>query len=253
MVNTENVTSQELDSFVNATGALNVVNTTFAAYLRKAVAVNDTEPCAHHSTVKGQPKLLCKALRQQDLTKTLLAVRYPVVFCHSMSDMLVSFGNVPNISLNPDYLSAYVVPGTHAVAEVICLARYFLYFFKGMDGYQIPQNAVCESSYPTPVPSPPLPACAPKKSPCTSSSECCNSSKFGCFGTHPSSRQCLPCAKKNMKCSNDTDCCKGGTKLNCQKRKCVRCTKSGRTCQSHKQCCSNQCKADKAHGNRHCK
>ena len=146
MVNTNNVTSQELNSFFNATGgALPVVNYTFASYLRKALAVNNTEPCAPQTTLKGQPKFLCQALLDQDLTQTLLSVQYPVKFCHSMSDMLVAFGNVPNISLNPNYLSAYVVPGSHGTAEKFCLARFFLFFIEGMGGYQIPQNVACSS------------------------------------------------------------------------------------------------------------
>jgi hypothetical protein len=147
MVNTTNVTSQELGSFLNVTagGALNVVNYTFASYLRKALAVNNTEPCAPQTPLKGQPRLLCQALLEQDLTQTLLSVRYPVKFCHSMSDTLVAFGNVPNISLNPDYLSAYIVPGSHLVAEKHCLAQFFMFFMQGMGGYQIPQNVVCSS------------------------------------------------------------------------------------------------------------
>ena len=257
MVNTD-ASSEELNLYLNSTGAaLNVVNTTILSYLRQAILLNDTQPCLPNSTLPGQPKLFCQALREQDLTQTLLSVRYPVEFCQSKSDLIVDFGNVPDISLNPDYLSLYVATGSHQAAGEECVIQIFFFYFNGMDGYKIPQNAVCTSknvtSYPTPAPSSHMPTCAPKKSPCTSSSECCNASKIGCFGTKASSRQCLPCAKKNMNCSQQTDCCKSGTKFKCQKGKCVACKKRGKACRSGKQCCSNKCKLNKRSGNFQCK
>lgn len=104
-------------------------------FTRTALAAGDTKPCGPDSSLPGKPEFLCAALEDQDLTQTVLDTTFPIQFCHSPDDVLVDYGNVPNVSLN-DKLSLSVVSGSHFEAGGACLTQALLWFLNpDLDNY----------------------------------------------------------------------------------------------------------------------
>lgn len=136
-----------LNGYLNVTGdVLSVINHEWRNFTYLALQTNNTDPCSPNSTLPGKPIYLCNAFREQDLTDTLLAATFPVQLCATKTDLLVNFGNVPDISLNPTYLSLHVATGTHEQAGAECLMQIFMFFLGGMGGFQIP-NATCSAAF----------------------------------------------------------------------------------------------------------
>ena len=111
----ENGVNQEIPT----SDILSIFDARLVDFARNAIAEGNFEPCSN-TTVLSQFEFLCEALKENDLTKTLENVVYPVDVCQSPDDDLVVYENVPNFTANP-LLSYIPASGTHNDAAIQCL------------------------------------------------------------------------------------------------------------------------------------
>jgi hypothetical protein len=77
------------------------------AFFEGAIAAGVDNPCdpSYSGYEVGVNDMYCEAFQQNDLTEVLHNVKYPVYMCHSIADELVSIKSLPDVTLNPDYLT----------------------------------------------------------------------------------------------------------------------------------------------------
>jgi len=103
-------------------------------FTRMALEVRDDDPCADppNPLLPDRPDAMCRALKEQDLTETILEADYDIRLCHSRDDVLVDVLNIPFFyhstkwSQNP-HLSYNVIGGSHEAAGASCLTEILLY------------------------------------------------------------------------------------------------------------------------------
>jgi len=98
----------------------------FQAALDKGV----NNPCSptfssYEEEVHGK---FCEAILENTLTESLLNAEYSVHICHSTDDEVVSFSNIPDVSINSDYLTLSKKTGSHVEGGASCVADDVFYF-----------------------------------------------------------------------------------------------------------------------------
>lgn len=72
--------------------------------------------------IVGKTDKFCEALKENDLIETIMNVQYPIEFCHSTNDEVIFYENLPDVSLNSQYLKLLTPKDTdHLQAGVECL------------------------------------------------------------------------------------------------------------------------------------
>jgi len=153
------VTSRLLELLVDSpegTSASQILwNQTYVNFLRDAVQNNITDLCSLSSPLYevGVNDKFCDALLQNDLIDVLLQADYPIDICHSVNDYLVTFDNVPDVSLNPNLsLSTKTAPHTEAGFE--CQTDNVLYLVSVAVQNFIPEDKHSDSGSCSPPPEP---------------------------------------------------------------------------------------------------
>lgn len=109
---------------------LSVFEASFLKFALDAIDAGEEDPCRPVFVQGTGSEVICQALKEQDLTEYLLGVNYPVQLCHSPTDRLVNFGNVPDASGN-SFLTVEVSSGTHEQAAEDCLFKTLTFVLLG--------------------------------------------------------------------------------------------------------------------------
>ena len=97
------------------------VNPNAMAFFQDARSKNIQDPCRNGSPSNFNVDLLCQALQDNDLDAVIAAATYPIQLCHSPSDEVVPFANVPsNIDGNPK-VQLIQASGDHNNAGLQCI------------------------------------------------------------------------------------------------------------------------------------
>lgn len=107
-----------------------IMSEAFLTFFQGAIDDGEMNPCS--PTYSGGYQVgvvdkMCEAMLQNSLRESLYEVKYPVALCHSQSDELVTYANLPDISQNPNYLSLQQVLGDHVAAGEACISNDILY------------------------------------------------------------------------------------------------------------------------------
>jgi pimeloyl-ACP methyl ester carboxylesterase len=105
---------------------LSILDANIIATFQRALANGEEDPCVT-SVVEGETDLLCRALQAQDLIQVVEETPYPIALCHSPGDTLVSFGNLPDVSVNK-LLNIEQVSGGHESAALDCFLQSILFY-----------------------------------------------------------------------------------------------------------------------------
>jgi pimeloyl-ACP methyl ester carboxylesterase len=134
MVNSASITAETLNTYIYdlpGEDPMALYDPAYVNWTQTALALGETDPCRSTdpllSSNARKPVELCAALQNNDLTETVLNATFPIRLCHSPDDVLVDFGNVPNVSLN-DNLDLMVASGSHLEAGGTCLVQVVLWF-----------------------------------------------------------------------------------------------------------------------------
>jgi hypothetical protein len=169
MVNSANSTSEALNTYIYdlpGEDPMVLFDPGYVNWTQTALALGDTDPCRSTdpllSSSGSKPVELCAALQDNDLTETVLNATFPIRLCNSPDDVLVDYGNAPNVSLN-DNLDLFVASGSHVEAGGTCLVQIVLWFlgpdFTSFDADAAPALEVGEQrGTPSPSPSKPSPS-----------------------------------------------------------------------------------------------
>ena len=89
-----------------------------------ALNENDDDPCINkYEEGDGVFAKLCDALDENDLTKVVEEADYMIDICHSLTDELASYRNVP-VVFDPSYVTIFnITDATHAGSNLPCGAR----------------------------------------------------------------------------------------------------------------------------------
>lgn len=179
----ESSSAEALDAQIPSHNPFSVFNSRFVAITQAAVSAGNFDPCANNSSIfQSQAGLVCKALQLDDLTNYLeTQVNYPVRLCHSPQDNLVAYANLPNISMNSQFLSLIPgVNGTHEEAAFYCIVQAFLYLISAdFQGVVVPneaQSGGCVTPAPSSAFAATVPTQAPNSVPTTSTTSVSSSS-----------------------------------------------------------------------------
>eukprot|EP00536_Pseudo-nitzschia_multiseries_P000478 jgi/Psemu1/317328/estExt_fgenesh1_pm.C_60016 len=157
----KNITFQELIERMSSWTADTTVNPDVLQLVRGAFESGDKMYCqpGYSGYKVGVHDKICEALIQNDLTEILYNVDYPVLFCHSLRDEIVSFDHVPNM-ISP-YFFLRTKNSTHRVAGFECFFDALNFLADGisavMPGFES-NVEVCKTQGPTPGPTPSEPS-----------------------------------------------------------------------------------------------
>lgn len=87
----------------------------------KFKANNNQDPCLDAGASFDQ---ICKALKQNDLFPSIETADFPIRLCHSMEDELISYHNLPNQFVNPQFISMTETFGKHDQASLFCTLEF---------------------------------------------------------------------------------------------------------------------------------
>ena len=120
----------ELNLDKNGKFLFEICNSEIVGLFQAALDAGVVNPCSptfsgYKEDVHGK---FCEAILENSLTDSLLKVNYPVHMCHSTSDEVVTFNNIPDITQNPDHISIKKVTGNHVAAGASCITDDVFYF-----------------------------------------------------------------------------------------------------------------------------
>jgi hypothetical protein len=166
-------------------------NPNFMSFMEGAIDAGVDNPCdpSYSGYKVGVNDKYCEIILQNSLVDVVQNVEYPVDLCHSRDDELVSYKNVPDVSLNPDYLSVTEVSGPHSQAGLNCIRENLGYLMTPVFSDYVPKSehsdVGCSSLTPSQLPSVfpssvPTVSSAPSLSelPTSQPSSICNASVF---------------------------------------------------------------------------
>jgi hypothetical protein len=202
-------------------------NPKFMSFMEGAIDAGVDNPCnpSYSGYKVGENDKYCDMMIQSGLIDVLQNVKYPVDLCHSRDDELVSYKNVPDKSVNPDYLSVTTKNGSHLEASASCfatmLSKFILPEFSDYVAESKHSDVGCRTFPPSQ-----LPTSLPTS---TCSSNCSCRAGSGC----DLSACTINCNCPGGGCDMSTctrDCrCKGGE---CNMKRCQsNCKCEGRNCQ----------------------
>ena len=89
-----------------------------------ALLENDNDPCVNkYEEGVGLYDKACDALDENDLTTVVEQADYNIDICHSLTDELASYNNVPD-NFDPSYVTVFTLEsGTHSGSNLPCGAR----------------------------------------------------------------------------------------------------------------------------------
>ena len=107
-----------------STDPLSLFNDVMINFFSTAIIENDDDPCVNkYEEGVGIYDKLCDALDENDLTKVVEEADYMIDLCHSLTDELASFKNVPD-TFNPTYVTVFNITGfSHGGSNLPCGAR----------------------------------------------------------------------------------------------------------------------------------
>lgn len=154
---TAGASEADINAQIPAEDPLSLMDPALISFVRAAIASNNFDPCAGDDLAVAGADRLCQALQDNDLIALLATVEYPVDVCHSPDDELVAYENVPDFTVNPDYVSYVPATGSHNDAGTQCILTSLLYATSGDFQAIVPPVAHfpggCASAAATPAPS----------------------------------------------------------------------------------------------------
>ena len=101
-------------------------NPTIVNFLRDASAAGVEDPCNpdYEGYIVGENDKFCEALKQNDLIDVLEKANYDIELCHSPGDTLVTYSNMPDVSVNA-FLTANIKAGGHEESIGFCFFDVF--------------------------------------------------------------------------------------------------------------------------------
>uniref|UniRef100_A0A7S3Q4M5 Uncharacterized protein n=2 Tax=Chaetoceros debilis TaxID=122233 RepID=A0A7S3Q4M5_9STRA len=95
-------------------------------FLRDASAAGVEDPCNpdYEGYIVGENDKFCEALKQNDLIDVLEKANYDIELCHSPGDTLVTYSNMPDVSVNA-FLTANIKAGGHEESIGFCFFDVF--------------------------------------------------------------------------------------------------------------------------------
>lgn len=107
----------------NATNILGIFPAYFTDAIQGYLSEGNRDPCNTAPILELQSlgvDQLCAAYIESDLTTTLASFDFPVQFCHSTEDDIISIDNLPS-TMKPNFSLVPGVTGNHFEAAVTCL------------------------------------------------------------------------------------------------------------------------------------
>ena len=86
---------------------------------------NNKDPC---SEADSSFESICRALGENDLMATIENANFPIRLCHSMDDELISYHNLPNQFVNPQFVTMIETFGRHDQANLFCSLEFLNLF-----------------------------------------------------------------------------------------------------------------------------
>jgi hypothetical protein len=154
---TAGASAADINAQIPANDPLSIMDPAMLSFARTAISSNNFDPCAGDNLAAAGADRLCQALQDNDLIALLATVEYPVDVCHSPDDELVAYENVPDFTVNPEFVTYVPATGSHNDAGTQCILRGLLYATSGDFQAIVPPVAHfpggCASSSPSLVPS----------------------------------------------------------------------------------------------------
>merc|ERR1712038_1468579 len=107
-----------------STSPLSLFNNDLISLFGTAIQQNDDDPCVNkYSQGIGVYDKLCDALNENDLRDIVASADFHIDICHSLTDELVSYRNIPD-EFDPAFVTIFnVTTGTHQAMSSICSER----------------------------------------------------------------------------------------------------------------------------------
>ncbi len=107
-----------------STSPLSLFGPEIVALFSKAIIENDDDPCVNqYNQGIGRYDKLCDALDENDLREVVGDADFNIDICHSLTDELVSYRNVPD-EFDPSFVTIFnITEASHLASAFFCGAR----------------------------------------------------------------------------------------------------------------------------------